>query len=66
MQRLRKVRLLLVSRGQTAYFSFDMGAEKNKGLATHVLCRLGCYHVNARMTYKVVLKFVAIARPVNF
>ena len=23
----------LVSRGQTAYFSFDMGAEKNKGLA---------------------------------
>ena len=24
---------LLVSRGQTAYFSFDMGAEKNKGLA---------------------------------
>ena len=24
---------MLVSRGQTAYFSFDMGAEKNKGLA---------------------------------
>ena len=23
----------VVSRGQTAYFSFDMGAEKNKGLA---------------------------------
>ena len=23
----------LVSHGQTAYFSFDMGAEKNKGLA---------------------------------
>ena len=33
----------LVSRGQTAYFSFDMGAEKNKGLhgilPLHVLCR---------------------------
>ena len=26
-------RIELVSRGQTAYFSFDMGAEKNKGLA---------------------------------
>ena len=25
--------LTVVSRGQTAYFSFDMGAEKNKGLA---------------------------------
>ena len=25
--------VVLVSRGQTAYFSFDMGAEKNKGLA---------------------------------
>ena len=24
---------VLVSHGQTAYFSFDMGAEKNKGLA---------------------------------
>ena len=36
-------RFSLVSRGQTAYFSFDMGAEKNKGLAyyrqLHVLCR---------------------------
>ena len=25
----------IVSCGQTAYFSFDMGAEKNKGLAYH-------------------------------
>ena len=29
----RRGRRPIVSRGQTAYFSFDMGAEKNKGLA---------------------------------
>ena len=27
----------LVSRGQTAYFSFDMGAEKNMGLAYYTV-----------------------------
>ena len=27
---LNYLRLILVSHGQTAYFSFDMGAEKNK------------------------------------
>ena len=70
-------RISLVSRGQTAYFSFDMGAEKNKGLAYY--CYMFCaenrqilaivdwpligvdrlQRCSARMTYKVVLKFVA-------
>ena len=69
--------LLLVSRGQTAYFSFDMGAEKNKGLEyyRYMFCAenrqilaivdwplIGVDRLqrcSARMTYKVVLKFVA-------
>ena len=70
------VLFILVSHGQTAYFSFDMGAEKNKlAYYRYMFCAenrqilaivdwplIGVDRLqrcSARMTYKVVLKFVA-------